>query len=424
MFNYKQKYKITLPKMIKVKQEFQKYSIENIKDSLLNQISQKKVSSRIKPGMSIAIGVGSRGISHELEIVKFLIEQLKKLGVKPFIVPAMGSHGGDTSHGQVAVLASYGITEKELGIPIKSSMDTVKIGNTTEGVPIYFDKNAFLADGIIPFNKINLHGDFRGEIESGILKMLVIGFGKHKGATFIHSLGIDNFHHIIPRVGSNILKKLPVVFGVACLEDAFNNIAELNVIIPEEMISEEKRMLKRMKKIMAGIKIPEIDVLIVDEIGKNISGDGLDVNIVGCFTGKQKNDIEAPIIKKLVVLNLTKETEGNASGIGNADIITRRLFNNIDFKKTYTNAITSGVLEAVKIPLVSKNDKEAIELATYITNVFDASKAKLVRIKNTLQLEEILISESIYKEIKNQKFFTVLGSFQEMRFDQNHNFLE
>jgi len=299
MFNHKQKYEISLPQMIKVKQEFQKYSIENIKDHLINQFSQNKVNSKIKPGMSIAIGIGSRGINRELEIIKILIDQLKKYGVNPFIVPAMGSHGGATSQGQAAVLAGYGITEKELGIPIKSSMETVKIGNTSEGVPIYFDKNAFLADGIISMNKINVHGDFRGEIESGIIKMLVIGFGKHKGATFIHSLGIDNFHQIIPQVGSIILEKLPIVFGIACLEDAFNNIAELNVILPEDMISEEKRMLKRFKKIMTGIKIPKIDVLIVDEIGKNISGDGLDVNIVGCFAGAQKNDIEAPIIENI-----------------------------------------------------------------------------------------------------------------------------
>jgi len=423
MFNYKQKYEIRLPKMIKVKQEFQKYSIENIKDHLVNQISQNKTSAKIKPGMSIAIGVGSRGISRELEIIKILIDQLKKYGIKPFIIPAMGSHGGATSHGQAAILAGYGITEKELGIPIKSSMETIKIGNTKEGVPIYFQKDAFLADGIIPINKINIHGDFRGEIESGIIKMLVIGFGKFKGATSIHSLGIDKFHCIIPQVGSIILEKLPVIFGIACLEDAFNNIAELNVILPEEMISEEKRMLKRLKKIMAGIKIPEIDVLIVDEIGKNISGDGLDVNIVGRFAGKQKNDIKAPIIKKLVVLNLTKETEENATGIGYADITTKKLFDSIDFQKTYTNAITSGVLESVKIPLVSKNDKEAIELATYITNTFDVSKAKLVRIQNTNKLEEILVSESIYQEIINQESFTVLGALQEMIFDQSGKLL-
>ena len=423
MIIYKEEYKILLPKMIEVKQEFQKYLIDNIRNSLLTHLSQKAISSKIKPGMSIVIGIGSRGISHILEITKILIDQLKKYGANLFIVPAMGSHGGATPHGQGAILASYGITEKELGIPIKCSMETVKIGNTIEGIPIYFDKNAFLADGIIPINKINVHGDFRGEIESGIIKMLVIGFGKHEGATSIHSLGVDNFHHIIPRVGSIILEKLPVVFGIACLEDAFNNIAELNVVIPEEMISEEKRMLKCFKKIMAKIQIPEIDVLIVDEIGKNISGDGLDVNIVGRFAGKQKNDIKAPAIKKIVVLNLTKETEGNACGIGYADITTKKLFDNIDFKKTYTNAITSGVLEAIKIPLISTNEREAIKLAVGITNNLDPSKAKIVRIKNTLKLEKIIVSESICKEIRSQKYFTLSDLLQEMEFDQNGNLL-
>jgi len=421
MFDYKQNYKIKIPKMIKVKQKFPKHSIENIEEHLVNQISQKKIISKIKPGMSIAIGIGSRGINRELEITRILVDQLKKYGTKPFVIPAMGSHGGATSQGQVAILASYGITENELGVPIKSSMETVEIGNTKEGVPIYFQKDAFLADGIIPINKINVHGDFRGEIESGMLKMLVIGFGKHKGATSIHSLGIEDFHHIIPQVGSIILEKLPVIFGIACLENAFNNLAELNVILPEEIVSEEKRMLKYVKENMARIRIPEIDVLIIDEIGKNISGDGLDVNIVGRFAGKQKNDIQAPIIKKIVILDLTKETEGNACGVGNADIITRKLFNNIDFNKTYTNAITSGVLESVRIPLVSKSDQEAIELATYITNIFDASKAKIMRIQNTNKLEEILVSESIYQEIKNQDHFSKVGSLKEMIFDNNGN---
>jgi len=424
MFDFIKNYQIKLPKMIQVKQKFPKHSIENIKEHLVRQISQEKILSKIKPGISIAIGVGSRGISRELEIVKILVEQLKVIGVKPFIVPAMGSHGGATSQGQVAILASYGITEEELGIPIKSSMETIEIGETKDGVPIYIQKDAYLADGIIPVNKINVHGDFRGEIESGMLKMLVIGFGKHRGATFVHSLGAENFHVIIPQVGSIILEKLPVIFGVACLEDAFHNLAELNLVLPEDMISEEKRMLKYVKENMARIKIPEIDVLIIEEIGKNISGDGLDVNVVGRFIGKQKNDIKSSLIKKILLLDLTQETEGNACGVGNGDIITKKLFDKIDFNKTYTNAITSGVLESVQIPLVAKNDQEAIELATYITNVFDATKAKIVRIQNTNKLEEIIVSESLYHTITCQEEdFDVVGSLHDISFDQKGNLM-
>lgn len=410
---------IRFPRMIKVRQKFDSYKVEDIHSIICEQMSQKNIRKKIKPGMSIAIGVGSRGISNLFEIVQGVIDEIRKYGANPFVVPAMGSHGCATSEGQKEVLASYGITEKTLKVPIKSSMNVVQVGQNCEGIPVYFDEIAFYSDGIIPINRVKIHTDFRGEVESGLLKMLVIGFGNHKGASTIHSFGLKNFCYLIPEIGSIIIKKTPILFGIACIEDAFEEIAEIKVLLPNEFYPQEKEMLKKSKKIMARIKIPLIDVLIIDEIGKNISGDCLDPNIVGRFSDKQNNDVEAPQVKVIVVLRLTKESLGNANGIGYADITVKELFDKINFSATYVNAFTSGVLDVAKIPIVMDTDKEAIALGIKITNITNTSNARVVRIKNTLNIHEIMVSESIYQEIKDKRDFEVIGSFKKMEFNES-----
>ena len=287
-------------------------------------------------------------------------------------------------------------------------------------MPIYFNKIAFHADAIIPINRVKIHTDWRGKVESGLLKMLVIGFGKHKGATEIHSLGMDNFHKVIPEVGSIIINKAPVIFGVACIEDAYDQIAEIRFLMPKEFYSQEKEMLKISKKYMAKINIPQIDVLIVDEIGKDISGDGVDPNIIGRYRGKQKSDVKGPNVGHVVILGLSKRIHGNANGMGYADIITKELLDSIDFTSTYTNAITEGELFAVKVPLTANSYKEAIGLALNIIKK-RASDVRLVRIKNTLKLSEIIVSETIYKEIRDKKYFKISrrNVLEKMRFNKN-----
>ena len=409
------------PKVIRVKQKFKSYKLkENINLTIAQVISEKNIKTKIKPGMSIAVGVGSRGIENLYEIVKNLIDIIKGYGANPFIIPAMGSHGGATAEGQKKVLASYGITEDNLGVPIKSSMEVVEIAKYKGKVPIYFDKIAFHADAIIPINRVKIHTDWRGEVESGLLKMLVVGFGKHKGAIEIHSLGMDNFHKIIPEVGSIIINKAPVIFGVACIEDAYGQTAEIRALMPKEFYTQEREMLKRSKKNMAKINISQIDVLVIDEIGKDISGDGVDPNIIGRFRGKQKNDVKGPKVEQVVILGLSKRTHGNAYGMGYADIVTKELFDGVDFTSTYTNAITAGELFAVKVPLTANSDKEAIGLALNIIQK-RASDVRLVRIKNSLKLSEIIVSETIYNEIKNKEFFKInrRNVFREVRFKKN-----
>ncbi|MBA7498421.1 hypothetical protein ES704_01158 [subsurface metagenome] len=408
------------PKVISIKQKFNSYKVKDINSTIAQEMLKKNVKSKIKPGMSIAVGVGSRGIENLYEIVKNVVDTIKRYGANPFIVPAMGSHGGATSEGQKEILDSYGITEESLGVPVKSSMEVVEIARYEGIVPIYFDKIAFHADGIIPINRVKIHTDWRGEVESGLLKMLAIGFGKHKGATEVHSLGMENFHKLIPEIGSIIINKVPVIFGVACIEDAYDQTAEIKVLMPEEFYIQEKDMLKRSKKIMAKINIPQIDVLVIDEIGKDISGDGLDPNIIGRFRGKQKNDVKGPNVKQVVVSRLSKRTHGNANGMGYADIITKELSDSIDFVSTYTNSITAGDLFGVKVPLIANSDKEAIGLALSIIKK-SASNIELVRIKNTLRLDEIIVSEAILKEIKDKKEFFEIGGnvIEKMRFDEN-----
>ena len=414
---------IVFPKVIKIKQKFNSYKVENISFAIAQEMLKKNIKAKIKPGMSIAVGVGSRGIENLYEIVKNVVDIIKRYKANPFIIPAMGSHGGATAEGQKKVLASYGITEDNLGVPIKSSMEVIEIAKYKGKVTIYFDKNACGADGIIPINRVKIHTDWRGEVESGLFKMLVIGFGKHKGATEIHSLGMENFHKVIPEVGSIIINKVPVIFGVACIEDAYDQTAEIKVLMPEEFYIQEKDMLKRSKKIMAKINIPQIDVLVIDEIGKDISGDGLDPNVIGRFRGKQKNDVKGPNVKQVVVSRLSKRTHGNANGMGYADIITKELFDSIDFTSTYTNAITAGDLFGVKVPLIANSDKEAIGLALSIIKK-SASNIRLVRIKNTLRLSEIIISEAIFKEIENKEFFEIgRDVFRKMRFNKNGRLL-
>ena len=408
------------PKVIRIKQKFNSYKIEDINLAITQEILKKNIKAKIKPGMSIAVGVGSRGIANLLEIVKDVINVIKECGANPFVIPAMGSHGGATAEGQREILVSYGITEENLGVPIKSSMDVIEIARYKGTVPIYFDKNAFSADGIIPINRVKIHTDWRGEVESGLLKMLVIGFGKHKGATEVHYLGMENFHKLIPEIGSIIISKVPVIFGVACIEDAYDQTAEIRILMPEEFYIQEKNMLKKSKEVMAKINIPQIDVLVIDEIGKDISGDGLDPNIIGRYRGKQKSDIVAPDIKQVVILRLSKKTNGNANGVGYGDIITKELFDSIDFVPTYTNSITAGDLFGVKVPLIANSNKEAIGLALSIIKK-NASNIKLVRIKNTLRLDEIIVSEAIFKEIKDKnEFFETKGNvIEKMRFDEN-----
>jgi hypothetical protein len=418
--NIQSQYEIHLPKMFKVIQKFDNTFIERekVQAILSNEFMRPEIKAKIKPGMKIAVAVGSRGICNILDIVRDTISEIKKLGAKPFIVPAMGSHGGATAQGQCEVLESYGITEGAVGAPIRSSMDTVHLGTILSEVDIYFDKIAYEeADGIVAIARIKPHTDFKGPIESGLLKMMSIGLGKHKGASYLHLEGMAGFRELIPAAGMYILGKVPFLFGVAIIENAFDQTAMVEIVAKEQLPQREKELLQHAKQLMPKLLVKEIDVLIVDEIGKNISGAGMDANVIGRSVAAVDEPFDAPPIGRIVVLGLTHETHGNASGIGLADITTKRTAEQIDFHAVYTNVITDIELSGGNLPVTLSNDRQAIEIGIQTARKRNFDKVKVVRIKNTLHIGEIWVSENMLAEVRANPLLEVSEEPIQWEFD-------
>ena len=410
-----------LPRMVEVRQKIHAPRLEDFIGEIRKELNRVNLSEKIKPGDEIAITAGSRGIAHYREILSTVIGEVKKAGGKPFLVPAMGSHGGATPEGQLAVLRELEITSETMGVPIRATMEVDEIGRLENGVPVYVDRNALKADGIIVVNRVKPHTDFKGEIESGLMKMLVIGLGKQKGAEMIHSYRSEGYHKLLPEAARLMLKKLPIIVGLAIVENAFHEIAIVKAIEPENIEEEEKKLLKKAKSLIARIPFKDIDVLIIDEIGKNISGTGMDTNVVGRFWLPGEYEPSAPKIKRIVVLDLTEETQGNAIGIGLADITTKRLVDKIDYQATFVNALTAGHVEGSKTPVFLPNDREAITIALRTCGPIDPREAKVVRIRNTLNLERMWISEGLLKTLESdpelKEKIEVLGEPREMQFD-------
>ena len=398
-----------LPNMIKIRQKFSLPKINNVYDEILKDFNDKKTNSRIKPGMTVAIGCGSRGIANISEATKAVVDFLLKCGAKPFIFPAMGSHGGATADGQVKVLADYGITEDSMGCPIKSSMEVVELSKLDTGMPIYIDKHASEADGIVVISRIKPHTNFRAPIESGIVKMLTIGMGKIAGATELHSYGMDTFIDLLPKACAEIISKKNILFGVGLVENAADETAIAEIVHAENIFSREIELQKIAKNYMPRLLFDEIDVLVIDQIGKNISGAGMDPNITGRNSGGVKWDVK-PDVKKIVVLGLTPETHGNATGIGMADVITYEVYKDLDISKTYANVITSTYLDGAAIPVIMNTSEEAIKLAAKTVNRVKVKDLKIVRIKNTLELIHIEISANMIDIVSSSNnSFEVIG---------------
>lgn len=398
-----------LPNMIKIRQKFSLPKINNVYDEILKDFNDKKTNSRIKPGMTVAIGCGSRGIANISEATKAVVDFLLKCGAKPFIFPAMGSHGGATADGQVKVLADYGISEDSMGCPIKSSMEVVELSKLDTGMPIYIDKYASEADGIVVISRIKPHTNFRAPIESGIVKMLTIGMGKIAGATELHSYGMDTFIDLLPKACAEIISKKNILFGVGLVENAADETAIAEIVHAENIFSREIELQKIAKNYMPRLLFDEIDVLVIDQIGKNISGAGMDPNITGRNSGGVKWDVK-PDVKKIVVLGLTPETHGNATGIGMADVITYEVYKDLDISKTYANVITSTYLDGAAIPVIMNTSEEAIKLAAKTVNRVKVKDLKIVRIKNTLELIHIEVSENMIDIVSSSNnSFEVIG---------------
>ena len=410
---------IPIPRMVKVRQIFDPTQLENVTEVLSEQLNQDQIKSLIKPGMSIAIAVGSRGVDKIAEITATTVKELKRFGAEPFIVPSMGSHGGANAQGQIDVLRQLGVTEETVGAPIRSSMEVNKIGELPNGLPVYVDKYACEADGIVVINRVKPHTAFRGPIESGLMKMLAIGLGKQKGAEACHQLGFKYMAENVPAMAKIIIEKLPVLFGIATVENAFDKVLRLEVVLAKDIEKVEPMLLEEAKARIPRLYFGQIDVLVVDEIGKNISGDGMDPNVVGRYPTPYAHG--GPEVTKIVVLDLTEETEGNAYGIGTADFTTRYCVEKVDYDKIYANGLTSTVVAPTKIPTTLDNDRQALQAAIKTSNILDFTKVRLVRIKNTLEVGVIEVSESMLPEVKNNPNLEVLSEPYEFEFDANGN---
>jgi len=410
---------IKLPKMSKIRQKFPRPVLEDVLGAIRKQMEREGVIDRIKNGDKVAITAGSRGIENFTVIVRELVTVLKEKGAEPFLVPAMGSHGGATAEGQTALLRYLGITEETVGAKICSTMEVVRIGTTDKGIPVCFDKYAYEADATIVVNRIKPHTSFRGSIESGLAKMIAIGIGKQIGAEMCHAAGLSNMSARVEEVARVAIEKSNIAFGVGIIENAYDETSRIVAIPREKIMDEEPEFLIEAKENLPQILFDNCDVLVVDEIGKNISGTGMDANIVKRFTSEVI--VCKPLAQRIVVLDLTKETHGNANGIGLADVCTRRLYEKIDFYESYPNPLTSRVLMSVKIPMVMDNDKQAMKAAVKACFDIDYDDVRIIRIKNTLKLEEIHISENLLDEAMKNPRIEILSVPKEMAFDENGN---
>jgi hypothetical protein len=414
----------TFPKIFKVRQKIDTPRVENIGRKVDELLDQFELSKKVKKGERIGLTAGSRGIKDKPKVLKTIIDRLKEFGVSPFVVPCMGSHGGATAQGQIEVLESLGITEKSIGAPILSSTEVEEIGHTRFGTPVLIDKNLLKADKIIVVNRIKPHTDFEGEIESGLVKMMVIGMGKPKGALMVHRLTIKHgFPAVLAEVGSILLNELPIFFGVGIVENQYDETALIDLLKPEEIVEKEKVLLKKAKELIPFLPFNQMDILIVDEMGKNISGAGMDTNVIGrnLFIGGTKSN--KPKITRIFVRDLTEESHGNATGIGMADYTTKRLVDKIDYTSTRINCMTGMAPENGRVPIFFEKDREALSVAHYNSGVFDPEDLKILWVKNTLELEYLNASEPLLKEARSNPRLEILSDPVKFPFGPDGNLI-
>jgi Lactate racemase N-terminal domain len=405
------------PKVVKIRQKFPRPRVENVEEELREQLGREEISSTIEPGMSVALTAGSRGIAEIEGILRCLVEILKEMEAEPFIVPAMGSHGGATAEGQVEILESLGVTEEFCGAPIRSSMEVVEIGETERGVPVYMDRIASEADGVVLVNRIKAHTDFRSNIESGLMKMASIGLGKHEQALALHGYGVEGIRDFMVEVADEVLGSGHVLFGVATVENAYDEPAIVEAIPAKEIHKREAELLAEYMDMMPALPVSDIDVLHVDALGKNYSGTGMDTNVIGRFRILGVEEPETPAVKYIVVGDVSDESHGNAIGVGLADLTTRRLADRIERKAMNANVITSTFVDRAKVPMVLASDEEALRTAIRCNWGVPPEETRFVRIPNTLHLEYLYVSENMVDEALANAETEVVGDPQELRFD-------
>ncbi|MDR1519216.1 MAG: nickel-dependent lactate racemase [Planctomycetota bacterium] len=402
-----------LPRVFRARQIFAKDRLDDIEGAVGRELG--KLSLPDLKGRRVALTAGSRGVANQARILKATADWLKGRGAKPFIVPGMGSHAGAEAGAQRDFIAGYGVTEEAMGVPILSSMDTVQLGTTPSGIPVYCDRNAAEADYILPVHRIKPHTDFKGEVESGPSKMLVIGLGKHRGATYIHNLGFSVFAKLIPEAARVFFATGKILAGVGMVENAYDETMIIEAMATQDILAREEILLAKSKEVMAKFCMDAIDVLVIEEIGKNVSGAGMDSNIVGSPASGEPGFDVIPI-KRIAVLGISELSHGNGTGLGMAHIVTIDFMKQLDIAATYINGITSRVIEGSRIPLVANSDLDAVKIGAFCS-YGDPSKAKIVQIVNTLVLGDIAMSEPYLPLIRGDKRFEILSEPEPMKFD-------
>jgi len=414
-----------LPRIALCRQRFDAPRIDNPAQGLADALAAAPfVAKRVRPGMRIAVTAGSRGIASFPELLRAIVADLVARGAHPFVVPAMGSHGGATAEGQRALLAKLGITEESIGCAIESSMETVEIGVLDNGMSVQIDRLAQEADGIVLFNRIKPHTSFRAPLESGLAKMLAIGLGKQSGAESCHSKGIDRVGEFVAQMAAMKLERCKVLFGIGTIENAYDQLARVVVLDREGMLEAEQPYLREAMANMPRLPLGDpaqplangpLDVLLVDEIGKEFSGTGMDPNITGRFSSPRMTG--GPQISRLAVLGLSERTAGNGNGAAQADVVTHRLVQAFDPEQTYPNAFTSTVLRNAGLPMAMPCDRTAIQAAVRTCLADPPDKVRLLRIANSLQLEWLYASEGMLDELAARPGVEVVGELEEMRFE-------
>ena len=408
-----------LPKMVTVQQKLHSEKLKDIPEKVAFELNRLKICAKIKKGDTVAVTVGSRGIHNIDVIAKAVVDTLKGMGAEPFIIPAMGSHGGATERGQAEVLNHYGVSEELIGVPVKASMEVVEIGETPDGIPVYIDKYAHEADYIVPLNRIKPHTDFKGDLESGLMKIMTIGLGKHKGAQLYHQAAIEyGLEHMIETVGRTVLKNAPILCGVGIIENGYCETAIIEAVMPEDLEKRERALLLKAKEFLAKLPFEDVDVLIIDYIGKNISGTGMDSNVVGRFYSPLlSKEPEKPKIKRILVCDITPESDGNALGIGIADFCSQRTLDKMDIGISNVNALTGMCPEKVRIPMSFNSDKEMLEAALKTIGLPEPENAKVIHIYSTLHLEQVEISEAYFEEAVRRDDLKILSERRPVGFD-------
>jgi len=407
---------VSLPRVARIRQTFSDEHLTDIPKAILEALNRPGTLDRIHCGEKVAISVGSRGIDNLPLIVQTLVTELHKRGAEVTIIPAMGSHGGATAEGQREILLRLGIVPEIVGAEIVSNMDVHLMGLLPEGIPVYLSKDALRADHIVLLNRIKPHTAFRGPIESGLVKMLTIGLGKQKGAEACHARGFRYMAQTLVEMGSLLIAKSKVTFGLGMIENAYDQTHSIIAIPAERLIEEEPKLLILAKSLMPSLPVNQLDVLVIDEIGKDISGDGMDPNITGRYPTPYAHG--GPEVAKMALLDLTERSHGNANGIGTADFVTRRLVEKMDLEQTYPNALTSTVTGPVKIPLTLGSDFDVIRAAVKTSNAKDHSMIRLVRIKNTLSIGEFWASEAVAKELSARVGEFEISELEDWSFDK------